>query len=121
MLPVVIASGVKYCVTNISDNAFIFSECSTEVVDFVGKEDVEIEIDVSTDSSTYTLQVEADTLITPYNTFGFAEIIVTKANLGLDDDSLYLVDEDNLLEIVLTYDDFIIQGGSKLAEVIENG
>ncbi|WPY01462.1 hypothetical protein Trichorick_01375 (plasmid) [Candidatus Trichorickettsia mobilis] len=120
-LSAVVASGVNYVVIKEVSNSFKFAECTTESIDFVAKEQSETDIEVSTGASTDIFEVEADSLLKPLDTLGFAEIIVTKTNLGLDDDSIYFVEELNPLEILLTYNDFIIQGGSKFAEVINNG
>ena len=90
-------------------------------MNFTAKEQSETDVNVNSGTSAETFQIEADSLLRPLDTLGFAEIIVTRTNLGLDDDSIYSVDEFNPLEMLLTYDDFIIDGGSILADVIQNG
>lgn len=51
---------------------------------------------------------------------GFAEIIVNKPALELYDDSIYMVDAQDELEMLLDFGDYTIQGGSKLAEELRN-
>lgn len=114
----VVVSGVEYVVIKEVTNSFKLAECTTESVNFTAKEQSETDVNINSGTSEDTFQVEADSLLRPLDTLGFAEIIVTRTNLGLDDDSIYSVDEFNPLEILLTYDDFIIDGGSILAEVI---
>ena len=106
------------------DNPFIFAECSSERVAFKTKatiEDKESQVEANTELGAQSFEVSTDALLCPAGYAGFAEIIVTKTSLSLGDDNTYLVEEDNPLEMLLAYEDFKITGGSKLAEVIENG
>ncbi len=105
------------------DNPFIFAECSSENVAFKTKATTDDESDakVMTEIDVQSFDVEIDSLLFPEGYIGFAEIIVTKTNLNLGGDDIYLVEEDDPLEMLLTYEDFKITGSSKLAEVIENG
>ena len=107
------------------DNPFIFAECKGESISFKPKPTIddndsntEVMIDID---DLQNFEVSADTISFPKGYIGFAEIIVTKTNLNLGGDDIYLVEEDDPLEMLLTYEDFKITGGSKLAEVIENG
>jgi hypothetical protein len=75
---------------------------------------------VNTNNNIQNFEVVRDVLFFPEGQLGFAEILVTRINLNLDNEDLYLVEEENPLEMLLSYEDFIINGGSKLAEVIEN-
>ncbi len=120
ILPLIVASGVGFCVVEESSDAFRFAECSSETVDFVANDSAdEFNIEVIQDTA-YTLQVEADTISKVMGSVGLAEIIIKKSSLALDDSSIYFVDDTEELEILQTYEDFIITGGGKLAELIKN-
>lgn len=70
--------------------------------------------------NTKKLQISFDSFEKPSNTRGFAEIIVHRFSIKLDDQKRYLINESTKLEAVMGYDDFKIEGGSCFAEVIEN-
>lgn len=106
------------------DNPFVFAECTSENVIFRLKKTIaedDCPAEVKTKGGVQDFEVASDILCFPEGQLGFGEIIITKTNLNLSDEDIYLVDEDHPLAMVLAYEDFIINGGSKLAEVIENG
>lgn len=72
------------------------------------------------DSTTKKLKVSFDSFERPSNTNGFAEIVVHRFSLKLDGDNKYLVNQATKLEVLMSYEDFIIEGGSCYSEVIEN-
>lgn len=106
------------------EKSFVFAECSSEKVVFRLKNDLEkdhkAKVNINTSNSKQNFEVVRDVLIAPEGHLGFAEILVTRINLQLEDDEVYLVEDENPLEMLLSYEDFKIEGGSKLAEVIEN-
>lgn len=69
---------------------------------------------------TREIQITFDSFEFPDNTNGFAEILIHRFSIELDDKNQYLVDKTNELETVMSYKDFIIEGGSAFAEVIAN-
>jgi hypothetical protein len=117
-----IAIGNFVIVFSSAKNPFTFAECSSEKVIFRLKGGLEKDhkAKVNTNNNIQNFEVVRDVLFFPEGQLGFAEILVTRINLNLDNEDLYLVEEENPLEMLLSYEDFIINGGSKLAEVIEN-
>lgn len=103
-------------------NVFQFAEKVTETVASVvrsGSSRDEYNLEVRNSSSELSeLDLMYDSFKPLDDTFGFAEIIVNRPALELDDDSIYLVDDKDELEMLLAFEDYTIKGGSKLAEII---
>jgi len=113
-LPIVVYSG--------SSNVFRFSENS--------KTNDLLMLKTSLGTSTMSVQgggeaehemaIIFDDFEAPTESLGFAEIVVHKFDIELDDQSNYLVDENTTLETIMSYKDFSIKGGSKFAEILKN-
>lgn len=119
----IIPAGLRNFVVTYSaeDKPFIFSECSGEVVALetqaiLGGDESGAEL--STDSGAQSFDVVADTQLFPEGYLGFAEIIIPKFSFSLGDEDAYQVEDGFYLELIPSLDDFKIDGGSKLAEVI---
>lgn len=55
-----------------------------------------------------------------YDNSAYAELIISKYNLNLDDDSHYLVKKQIMLNVIYSSGDFTISGGKSFAEIIMN-
>jgi len=102
------------------DNIFRFSERISEVTQSIvrmDKTEFDTEV-VDTLSILSDLQVSYDKLSPLEPTNSFAEIIINRPDLLLDDNATYMVDSNDDLQMVLAFSDYTIKGGSKFAEVI---
>ena len=120
--PIGVSNFVIVCSSE--ENPFMFAECSNELANLkikANREDKESNAKVQTDNDEHKFEVAVDSLLCPLGYMGFAEVIITKTVLNLGDGNIYFVKNKVPLEMLLTYEDFTINGGSKLAEVIENG
>lgn len=122
----IIPAGVSNFVVTYSpeDDPFIFAECSGEIVALetqINLGDDASDAEISTDDGAKSFDVVADTQLFPKGYMGFAEIIVAKAAFSIGEGDVYFVEDGIPLELIASLEDFKINGGSKLAEVIENG
>ena len=105
-----------------SDDIFSFSERVTEIVQAEIDEKSSISDLQVADTSAILADLELvyDGFKASKATNGFAEIIITRPDLLLDDDFEYTVDNSDNLEMLLSFEDFIIEGGSPYVEVTSN-
>jgi hypothetical protein len=120
--------GVKDFAITFSDEnyPFTFAECSSEGadlrIDITNNVNDECDLIIIATANSEIFEVEADTILINKGYLGFAEIVINRTNLSLNgDDDVYYVEASNPLEMLLSYTDFDIIGGSKLAEVLKNG
>ena len=107
-----------------NSNIFRLAEKVTENVPSVvrsgiGRDEYDMEVqDIS--STTSDLELSYDSFKPLDTTLGFGEIIINKPDLVLNDDSNYLVDNIDELQMLLDYGDYKVEGGSRLAEIVSN-
>lgn len=80
----------------------------------------EVSLQEESDTVKHTLEIAADTIVLPEQASGFGEIVITESNLNLEDGSNYMIDENTRLVLIASLEDFRVQGGGRLAGVIEN-
>ena len=103
-----------------SNNVFRFSESSKTSSAFIVK-NLQSQSTMQTQKNELDkedMQITFDSFDIPKNTYGYAEIIVHKFDIKLNDNELYLINKENSLETIMSYKDFSINGGSCFAEVI---
>ena len=103
-------------------NVFRFSERVTGTAASsvrTTNEEAELEVNYS-ELSLADYELSYDSYEPLEKSYGYAEIIVNKPALELYDDSIYTVNSQDELEMLLDFGDYTIQGGSKLAEDLRN-
>lgn len=101
---------------------FTCSSCGTESFPLtIASDDGCSEVSLQGESDTnHILEIAADTIVIPEQALGFGEIIITESNLTTGAGSNYMIDENTTLVLIASLEDFTVQGGGRLAGVIEN-